>query len=81
MLKEIFQDYINLLKSIDLKVVSMKLFMIACACALIIISVCGACSIINDWTGLKDDNVIEEAIEDVIEHQTGIDIDLTPLTP
>lgn len=38
----------------------------------------GACSAINHYLGLEDDNQIEQAIEDVIEHQTGIEIDLTP---
>jgi hypothetical protein len=28
--------------------------------------------------GLKDDNVIEETVENVIEIETGIDVDLTP---
>ena len=30
------------------------------------------------WKSYKQDNVIEEAIEDLIEHKTGIDLDLTP---
>lgn len=30
---------------------------------------------------LKDDNIIEETIEQVIKDQTGVDIDLTPSTP
>lgn len=30
------------------------------------------------FKGYEDDNKIEECIEDIIEHQTGIDIDLTP---
>lgn len=37
-----------------------------------------ACSEINKEAGLKDDNPIENAIEFVIEEQTGAKIDLTP---
>lgn len=33
------------------------------------------------YFGAKDDNPIEEAIEQVIKDKTGIDIDLTPETP
>lgn len=42
---------------------------------------CGGCAYINHWCGLKDDNIVEESLEDVIEHETGISIDLTPSTP
>lgn len=37
-----------------------------------------SCHYINNRMGLEDDNVIEEVVEDVIEKETGIDIDLTP---
>jgi hypothetical protein len=37
-----------------------------------------SCHYINTMMGLKDDNVIEETVEDVIEIETGIDVDLTP---
>jgi len=43
--------------------------------------VVGGCSYLNSMLGLKDDNPIEEGIESMIEHQTGLDIDLTPGTP
>lgn len=29
----------------------------------------------------KDDNVIEEAVEKAIEYKTGVNIDITPLSP
>ncbi len=45
---------------------------------LLVCSVFGGCSYLNNQLGLEDDNAIEEAIEDVIENRTGIDIDLTP---
>ncbi len=32
------------------------------------------------WPNYKDDNVVEETIEQVIESQTGIDVDITPLS-
>jgi hypothetical protein len=33
------------------------------------------------WPNYKDDNVVEEAVEKVIEKETGIDVDLTPASP
>lgn len=30
---------------------------------------------------MKDDNIIEEVVEQVIKDQTGVDIDITPSTP
>ena len=38
----------------------------------------GACSALNKKLGLQDDNAIEEGIENLIERNSGIDIDLTP---
>lgn len=38
----------------------------------------GGCSYINRKFHLKDDNVIEEVVEDIIEKKTGLDFDLTP---
>ena len=38
----------------------------------------GGCSYLNKATGLKQDNVIEETVEEYIEHNLGIEIDLTP---
>jgi len=40
-----------------------------------------SCSHINKRLGLKDDNSIETRIEEMIESQTGLDIDLTPNNP
>lgn len=39
------------------------------------------CSQINKELGLEDDNVYEEAMEDVIKGRTGQDVDLSPATP
>ena len=41
----------------------------------------GSCSYINDRFGLGDDHFAEEALEDFIKHETGIEIDLTPESP
>lgn len=40
-----------------------------------------ACQLINDKTGMKDDNIVEEITEAVIKSNTGIDIDLIPRSP
>jgi starvation-inducible outer membrane lipoprotein len=40
-----------------------------------------SCSYINKQMGLKDDNMIENNIENVIEHESGLQIDLTPSSP
>jgi len=47
-------------------------------CALLISALLGSCSYLNRKMGLSDDNVVEESVEAVIEHHTGLDIDLTP---
>jgi hypothetical protein len=36
------------------------------------------CSQMNNYLGIQDDNIVEEAIEEVIEEKTGIKLDLTP---
>lgn len=35
----------------------------------------------NDKADLEDDHLVEELTEYIIEHQTGIDVDLTPRSP
>ncbi len=47
-------------------------------CLILLASFMGACTCVNRKLGLDDDNPIEEAIEELIEHKTGLDIDLTP---
>ncbi len=37
-----------------------------------------SCSTINQRLGLKDDNLVEEKIEYIIQLETGLNIDLTP---
>lgn len=46
--------------------------------AIIIMSLLGGCAYCNTQLGLKNDNVFEEAIEEAIKRETGIDLDLTP---
>lgn len=41
----------------------------------------GGCSYLNEQLGLKDDNIIEEAIENKIEDATGLNLDLSPGSP
>lgn len=41
----------------------------------------GACTYINGKLGLPPDHAIEEALEDHIEANTGIELDLTPDSP
>lgn len=33
------------------------------------------------WPSYKDENILEEKIEDIIKDKTGIDVDLTPNSP
>lgn len=48
---------------------------------MIISTVCGACTYLNQRLGLKDDNLAEEISEVVIKNYTGLDVDLTPESP
>ena len=49
-------------------------------CIVILISVCigGGCTYFNKFLDLKNDNIVEEAVEFYIEKNLGIDLDLTP---
>lgn len=38
----------------------------------------GSCSFLKNY---PQDNIAEEIVEDVIEKETGINVDLSPLTP
>lgn len=65
--KEIYNELLR-------KNFEMKLTMIAII--LLLIS-CG-CSYINEKINLKDDNDIEEVVEQLIYQKIGLDLDLTP---
>lgn len=54
------------------------LIMRALAIVILIALCCGGCSYMNKRVGLKDDNWMEEQVEEYLKRQTGIDIDLTP---
>jgi len=41
----------------------------------------GGCQFLNRQAGLEDDHELEEQIENILEHHTGIDLDLTPDSP
>ena len=38
------------------------------------------CNVVNHTLSLKDDNPVEEFVEEILEAKTGLDVDLTPLT-
>ena len=38
-----------------------------------------ACKGLNNYFGLKDDNIVEQAAEMFIEEEIGISVDLTPV--
>lgn len=40
-----------------------------------------ACEPAYRYLGMQDDNPMEESVEELIKHETGFDIDLTPSSP
>lgn len=52
-----------------------KFSLIICGLLCVIL---GSCSYLNRQFCIDDDNAIEQAIEDAIEDEFGIDLDLTP---
>ena len=50
-------------------------------CLIVLALSFGGCQYFNRMLGLKNDNVIESNIEDMIESELGISIDLTPEDP
>lgn len=50
-----------------------NLLMVTC-----LILTVSSCSTINKALGLKDDNDVEQRVEEVIEQETGVKVDLTP---
>ena len=48
------------------------------AILLLIVVAYSSCSRINSKLGMENDNVVEEAFEDLIEYKTGVEIDLSP---
>lgn len=58
-----------------------KKYLIIFLISAVIAAGCGGFHAVNKYAGLQDDNLIEEAIEELIEEKTGVDIDLTPENP
>lgn len=47
-------------------------------CLLASIGALTACSGLNKSVGLEDDNLLEEAAEEAVRVETGVDVDFTP---
>lgn len=45
---------------------------------LLIITMIGSCTYLNERAGIPDDHIFEEMVEDVIRQETGLDVDLSP---
>lgn len=52
----------------------MKIGLVVIMFALIL----GGCAYLNQKFDLPNDNVAEQAVEELIEHEVGIEVDLTP---
>jgi len=44
----------------------------------LVLSALQGCSLVNQELGLKDDNVFEQAAEEFIKEETGIEVEFTP---
>lgn len=65
---------LKIISPADLGVIIVNMMLIAIFIGLLVT----ACSHINQELGLDPDHPVEEMIEDMIEHETGLEIDLTP---
>lgn len=72
--KSIGEDILAIIKEAEWRKIMIRIIIVLAICS----AVMGGCSYFNRQFGLDDDNPLEQAVEDVIEHQTGIEIDLTP---
>ena len=54
---------------------------IGAAWAVVILALLVGCGTLNKWAGMADDHEVEEISEVVIEHYSGIDVDLSPHSP
>ncbi len=75
-LKELLKDGVDLVASINLRRLAVKLS-ITLVCIIVLVT---GCTFLNKTFGIKDDNFIEEAVEEMIEIKTGMEIDLTPFS-
>ena len=80
-MQNIPKDQIEMLK-IDLAtkfLIKHKSIMLKFCVAIVLIGCFfGGCNYINEKLNLPNDNFIEEKIEEIIEKETGLNIDLTP---
>ena len=58
-----------------------KIFMYFSLLIILIGASAGGCSLLNEALQIKDDHILEEFIEEIIENETGMQIDLTPESP
>lgn len=65
--KEIYDQLLR--KNFEMKLAIMSVCLIL---------ICFGCSYFNEKMHLKDDNDIEEVVEQLIYQKTGLDLDLTP---
>ena len=79
--KDILQEfkyfYMQITTKTKLKGIVMKILMVIVASGCIF----WGCQYFNQYFGLEDDNILEEAIENRVRDTTGIDVDLTPDSP
>lgn len=71
---EIMKEFLEVLKGVGWRIWIRRLLVIVGVCILVF----GGCSYLNQKFGLEDDNPIEQSIEGVIKHKTGLSVDLTP---
>lgn len=66
----------------DEMMVAMKVKTVLVGCLLCVcVAGCVSCTWLNKKLGLRDDNIIEEAVEEAIKEETGLDVDMTPDSP
>ena len=68
----------------EFPLMQMYYWLFACAFAIVVFGLLAGCEAghrVNKLLGLSDDNIIEESLEFVIEHETNISLDLTPNSP
>ncbi len=75
-INEVFLEFWLFFTAISWRKWMTRLIMVIALFALVF----GGFSYLNETFGLEDDNPLEQAVEDIIERKTGIEIDLTPET-
>lgn len=73
------EDFFQLFNEMKWKMIR-RYIMKGILCLLTFLMIVGGCSYLNHLVGLKDDNIIEEVAEEVVEHEikkyTGLELDL-----